>query len=972
MRYLKHSNNQQYLMSSSRGQILIVDDEVHVADAMARLLKKEGYEVKVAHSGMQALDIAMQKAPQLVLCDIVLPDIIGTQILSTLKSDPSTSSSFVVLMSAHHTDTKHQAEGFELGADGYLVKPIQNRELIARVDAFMRHKNTIDQLRESENRFRKIVDRSTNALLIIDSSKTIHFANPNACSLYNKSSEELKGTRIQLDYLEGKPYEAVIELHGISYTFEVLTTDILWDNEPMTLISLHDVTERAAYVKRIDEQNKRYTRAQAMGKVGNWEFTYSNNNLWISDETKRIIGLPTRDFLSLEMMSKQNILGAQVYSELIEYLERKENFSYIFEITPANQPTKKTLITKAEVEIAADGQPAKMVGVVLDITERKMAEEAIRASEVNFRTIFNSTNEAIFISDTNGIILDVNKRVLEIYGFKAKGEIVQKTLHFVNANDPPYTHEQAEYHIKQALSKNYHTFEWLAKKKNGEQFWIEVSLSRVDLNNEQRIISVVRDIGSRKKAEREFQRLNQEIAAIFKASKPLQYLKTPEKLAKEIIQVLEDILNYEHCSVLLVDSDGITLKPFAVSDCDLGYVYNTAEKTYIEGLDLEIGKGIVGWAIENAQSLRINDVNKDPRYVEFRHDTQSEICVPIISDSTIIGAINIESKLPNAYTEADVKILETMSAQIGVAIQNSKLYQQLQKELEERKQIEERLSKLNEELEARVSERTQAIEQQLDKLHKSQKAMLYMVEDLNEMTEELKRERQKLEAINHELESFSYSVSHDLRAPLRAIDGFSKILVEDYADKLDEEAQRLLNIVRTNSQKMDQLIIDLLALSRVTRGSLRLVPTDMTSLVENIYKDIFEPTNTRKVLLEVKKLPSTSIDPTLLKQVWQNLIGNAIKYSKPNNDITIEIGGTVQDNMCQYYIKDNGIGFDPKYATKIFETFQRLHRVNEYEGTGIGLSVVQRIVHRHGGTTWAESETGQGATFWFTLPYTTE
>jgi PAS domain S-box-containing protein len=959
-------------MSNAKGQILVVDDEVYVADAMARLLKKQGYEVLVAHNGIQALDIAMQKVPQLVLCDIVLPDIAGTQILTTLKSTPSTSSCFVVLMSAHKIDTKHQAEGFELGADGYLVKPIQNRELIARIDAFMKHKNTIDQLKESEDRFRKIVDRSTNALLIIDSNKTIQFANPNACSLYNKSSEELKGSMLQLNYLEQKPSEVIIETNGISHTFEVQTSEIVWSNEAMTLITLHDVTERTAYIKRIDEQNKRYARAQAMGKVGNWEFNYSNNKLWISDEAKRILGLSRSDFHSLEALSKKNILGEGVYKELIGFIERREDFSYIFDVASINQTAKKTLVTKAEFEQDPEGLSDKFVGVILDITERKMAEEAIRASELNFRTIFNSTNEAIFISDTNGIILDVNKRVLEIYGFKTKGEIVQKTLHFVNANEPPYTQEHAEFHIKQALSKDFHTFEWLAKKNNGEQFWIEVSLSRVNLNNEQRIISVVRDISSRKKTEKEFQRLNQEIAAIFKASKPLQYQKTPEKLAHEIIQVLEDILNYEHCSVLLVDADGVTLKPFAVSDCDLGYIYNTTEKTYIEGQELKIGKGIVGWVVENAQSLLINDATRDPRYVEFRHDTISEICVPIISDSTIIGAINIESKLPNAYTETDLKILETMSAQIGIAIQNANLYQQLQKELTERKHFEKRLSKLNEELEARVAERTQAMEEQLEKLHKSQKAMLYMVEDLNEMTEELKRERQKLEAINHELESFSYSVSHDLRAPLRAIDGFSKILEEDYAESIDDEGKRLLNVVRTNSQKMDQLIIDLLALSRVARGQLKLVDISMNSIISNVYKDIFEPINSGNVEINVKPLPPTKADPTLIKQVWQNLIGNAIKYSKPDVTITIEIGGSVKDDMCHYYIKDNGIGFDPKYATKIFETFQRLHRPNEFEGTGIGLSVVQRIVHRHGGTAWAESEVGQGATFWFTLPYISE
>jgi PAS domain S-box-containing protein len=958
-------------MKTSKGLILVVDDEVHIATAMARLLEKVGYEVLVAYDGNQAIELATKNCPQLILCDVILPHISGTEVLTKTKANPGTCNSFVVLMSSRLIESDQQAENMEMGADGYLIKPIQNRELIARVEAFMRHKNAIDRLQQSEDRFKKIVDNDINAILIVDSKSLIQFANPKACAIFEKSNEEIINTPLQIDLREPDSNEINITINNLNRTFDLYPAEIVWDDKPMTLVTLHEVTDRSAYIKRIDEQNKRYARAQAMGKVGNWEFTYSNNNLWISDETKRIFGLSTQDFLSLEMLSKKNILGKNTYSELIGYIERKENFSYIFDITPANQPTHKTLITKAEVEPTPDGQPAKMVGVVLDITERKMAEEAIRASELNFRTIFNSTNEAIFISDTNGKLLDVNIRAIEMYGFENKNEMLSKSIVDVSTNKYPYTDINAQQNIQKAITEGPQTFEWLAMKKNGDHLWVEVSLKYVEINKQERIISVIRDISTRKKSEKEFLRLNQEISAIFKASKPLQYLNTPEKLSYEIIHVLEDILNYEHCAVLLKDDDGVSLKPFAVSDQGKGKDFIEIDKNYIESKGIKVGKGIVGWVVKNGQSILINDVTKDTRYFSLRNDIRSEVCVPIISDSRVIGAINIESRLPNAYTETDLKILETMSAQIGIAIQNANLYQSAQKELNERKQVEQRLHKLNEELESKVEERTHAMEMQLEKLHKSQKAMLYMVEDLNEMTEELKNERQKLKTTNRELESFSYSVSHDLRAPLRAIDGFSKILEEDYAQSLDDEGKRLLNVVRTNSQKMDQLIIDLLALSRVTRGDIKLIPTDMTSLIHNIYKDVFVPTNPERVTLEVKSLPKTHADPTLIKQVWQNLIGNAIKYCRPENDIIIEVGGNVEDNMCKYYVKDNGIGFDPKYANKIFETFQRLHGPNDYEGTGIGLSIVMRIITRHGGTIWADGRPGQGATFWFTLPYIT-
>jgi DNA-binding response OmpR family regulator len=296
-------------MKTSKGLILVVDDEVHIATAMARLLEKVGYEVLVAYDGNQAIELATKNCPQLILCDVILPHISGTEVLTKTKANPGTCNSFVVLMSSRLIESDQQAENMEMGADGYLIKPIQNRELIARVEAFMRHKNAIDRLQQSEDRFKKIVDNDINAILIVDSKSLIQFANPKACAIFEKSNEEIINTPLQIDLREPDSNEINITINNLNRTFDLYPAEIVWDDKPMTLVTLHEVTDRSAYIKRIDEQNKRYARAQAMGKVGNWEFTYSNNNLWISDETKRIFGLSTQDFLSLEMLSKKNILG---------------------------------------------------------------------------------------------------------------------------------------------------------------------------------------------------------------------------------------------------------------------------------------------------------------------------------------------------------------------------------------------------------------------------------------------------------------------------------------------------------------------------------------------------------------------------------------------------------------------------------------------------------------------------------------
>ncbi|HEX3989427.1 MAG TPA: ATP-binding protein [Verrucomicrobiae bacterium] len=255
-------------------------------------------------------------------------------------------------------------------------------------------------------------------------------------------------------------------------------------------------------------------------------------------------------------------------------------------------------------------------------------------------------------------------------------------------------------------------------------------------------------------------------------------------------------------------------------------------------------------------------------------------------------------------------------------------------DITERKRAEEEVHQLNVELEQRVVKRTA-----------------------------------ELETANKELEAFSYSVSHDLRAPLRHVDGFVDLLRKQAAEKLDDRGRRYLDVIAASARQMGTLIDDLLVFSRMSRGDLRRAKVASESLVHEV-RDALQGEIRGRVVWKVDSLPQVEADAAMLRQVWANLIGNAIKYSRTRDPAEIEIGCNTVNDEFVFFVRDNGVGFDMQYVDKLFGVFQRLHRADEFEGTGIGLANVRRIVSRHGGRTWAESKVGSGATFFFSLPKT--
>jgi len=291
-------------------------------------------------------------------------------------------------------------------------------------------------------------------------------------------------------------------------------------------------------------------------------------------------------------------------------------------------------------------------------------------------------------------------------------------------------------------------------------------------------------------------------------------------------------------------------------------------------------------------------------------------------------------------------------------------------DITERKQTETELQKAHDLLEARVKERTSELKVRKDEAETLNRAMINVLGDLKQTNLGLETAERSLRTTNKELEAFSYSVSHDLRAPLRHIDGFVGLLLKREKN-MDATSARYLDTIAHASGRMGRLIDDLLAFSRTNRTKIRTASINLNEVIQQTVKDLSTVTEGRRITWEISDLPLAQADGNLIRQVWENLIGNAIKYTGTREQARIKIGttrkGSNDADEIVFFIQDNGAGFDPKYTDKLFGVFQRLHREDEFEGTGIGLATVSRIIHRHGGRVWAEGAVDQGATFYFTL-----
>jgi PAS domain S-box-containing protein len=562
----------------------------------------------------------------------------------------------------------------------------------------------------------------------------------------------------------------------------------------------------------------------------------------------------------------------------------------------------------------------------IDITERKQAEEALRKSEARLKLQFDRMPVACIAWDTEFRVLSWNPAAEKIFGFTASEAIGKHPYEFFVPKAAQPQVDAVWSRLLQGDATAHSVNENVTK--DGRTIicdWTNTPLTEAD-GGVAGALSMTQDVTELKQAE-------QDRLAHLRFLESMDRVNRAMQGTNDLDRMMRDVL-------------GVVL---AIFDCDRAWLFYPCDHDATSfRVPMEITRpGYPGADILNvdvplprdmAQNLREALESADP--VTYAAGTEKPVN-KVSAEQFGVKAMMLTALYPKSgkpwafgihqcsyartWTSEELRLFQEIGRRLADGLSSLLFFRDLSKEREH--------------LEELVAVRTA----------------------------ELTRANGGLESANRELEAFAYSVSHDLRVPLRAIDGFSRILLEDYSGKLDAEGQRVLNVVRDNAVKMARLIDDILAFSRAGRSEIAAAPIDMDGTVRAVVEELEPAAAGRKLTFDIKPLAPARGDAAMVQRVWTNLIDNAIKFTAPRPDAVIEIGSTAGEKETTYYVKDNGAGFDMQYAGKLFGVFQRLHG-SEFAGTGIGLAIVKRIVARHGGRVWAEGKVNEGATFYFTLP----
>jgi PAS domain S-box-containing protein len=796
-------------------------------------------------------------------------------------------------------------------------------------------KTAEEALTKSEEHFRSVAQSANDAVISADSTGNIIFWNEGANKLFGYAEEEILGKpltglipeRYRDDHLLGlSRYLATGEPHVIGKTRELFGLRRDGSEFPLDLslaqwhshqdifftAMIRDNTERKMAEKKLFDSN-----AFLDSVVENLP-----NMVFIKDAKDLRFVRHNKAGQELLGYSQEELIGRNDYDffpedEVDQFIARdravlaaRQLVDIPEEFVHTKRKGIRILHTKKIPILDAEGRPQYLLGISEDITEHKQAQEALRRSEERFRLMVdNVVDYAILMLDVEGRVVSWNAGAERIKGYRAEEILGQHFSRF-------YLQEQAERGQPQrglelaAIHGRYEDEGWRARK-DGSTFWANVVITAVrDTAGELRgFAKVTRDLTERKQTQEALQRANESLER--------RVAERTAELAEAYKNLKAEFAERQRAREVERETQARFRFLFANNPLPM-WVYELEELRFLEVNEAALAH--YGYSREEISKMRVTDIRPEedlPRFLENIKTSHAKL----------------QHSGPWRHLKKDGSIIEVEISSHRLDWGGRTAVLVVAQDITERKRAQDEILRLNESLERRVAERTA-----------------------------------RLEALNKELEAFSYSVSHDLRAPLRQINGFAQILVEDYGPQLDATAHHYLSVVREGAQNMGKLIDDLLDLGRLDRRQMVWHTADLNTLIDGVLRELRPSWEGREIEWHIARLPTVQCDPGLMKVVFTNLLSNAVKYTRGRNPAVIEIDQITVQGEASVFVRDNGAGFDQRYAHKLFGVFQRLHLTEEFEGTGVGLATVQRIVQKHGGRIWGEAQLGKGATFFFTVP----
>jgi len=809
-------------------------------------------------------------------------------------------------------------------------------------------------LRESEERCRALFEQASDGIFIADLQGNYLDVNTSGCRMLGYSREEISQLNIR-DLIPAEDQATALlrldELHagntiisecqlrrkdGTLIPVEI-SAKMLADGRLQEIV--RDITERKQAEEALRESEARYRSLTNdvldSSAVGIFILDSDFRIVWVNQAMERYFGLRRDEVIGKD---KRQLIRERIK----EIFEEPERFAQKVLATYEDN----TYIENFECHVLPDGereerwlehwsQPIRSglyeggrIEHYYDITERKRAEEALRKSELMFQSLIGRAPFSIWVCDEEGTVTFANQAALDLFGVTDPTQIIGRYNIYRDTTEDEkpllayFERAWAGEVVRYRQDLDMTTVKYETACRGTLHLYSTLFAIPSDGSQRSNIVVVQEDITERVKAEDALRQKVKDLAALYAASQvflgPIDVKTTLETACR---------LAVEHFGLkmawvgLIVEGD-YEVHPAAAYGFEDGYL----DSIRVTWDDSPAGHGPTGTAIRTAQAVPMNRIDTDPAYKPWRaaamaRGYRSSAALPLLyGEAEVLGVLNVYSAEPDYFTPDRLQVLQSLANLAALGLQKARLREQEQRYAAE--------------LEQRVAERTA-----------------------------------ELGEVNAELESFAYSVSHDLRAPLRAMQGFAQALLEDYADRLDPIGQEYAHRIVAAAGHMDTLIRDLLSYSRLSRAALHLQPVSLASVVADVLTQLEGELRKREAQVTVEEpLPQVVGHYATLIQVVGNLLTNAVKFVRPEIQPQVRVWAEEREEWIRLWVEDNGIGIAPEHQERIFRVFERLHGIEAYPGTGIGLAIVRKGVERMGGRVGVESEPNRGSRFWVELP----